>query len=119
MTSFSRAVSYTHLAGSYRSDIQRLADNACRSDYDIGWLYSEHGREQVARALGYLNAVRVAGVRVSAVAYDRLRLAVCDMIFCDDQRRALDEVSCCLLYTSRKCRNEVWEGNLCLLLHKH
>ncbi len=81
-------------AGSYRSDVQRLADNACRSDDDVGGLYSEHGREQVARALGYLNAVRVAGVRVSAVAYDRLRLAVSDMIFCDDQRRALDKISC-------------------------
>lgn len=68
-------------AGGYGVDAQRLTDNAGRSDYNVGCFYPESARCKLACALGYLYAVCVAGVRVSAVADNRLSLAVFKMIF--------------------------------------
>mgnify|MGYP000316129720 CR=1 FL=1 len=35
-----------------------------------------------------------------------------------DNNSLRDAINICI-EKARKCRNEVWEGNLCLLLHKH
>ena len=71
---------------------ERLADDARGGDDDVCRRHARILFHEGAHALRDLDAVRVAGVGVAAVAHHRPRIAVGDVFFGDEDGRALDEV---------------------------
>ena len=75
-----------------RVDGERFPDDARRGDDDVRGVDPERVRRQRARLLGDLDTVRVAGVRVAAVADHGARDAVLKILFRNRERRAFDEI---------------------------
>ena len=79
------------------------SSNTRGSDNNVAGAHGKTAGEKVAHLFGDLNAVRVAGVGVAAVADDRLSDAVRYMMLRNLKRRALNKVRC--INRRRGCGN--------------
>ena len=73
-------------------DVERFADDARGCHHNVLRTDAELFCDELAHPCRNLLAVRVAGVGVSAVADDGLRLAVGQIALGDDERRTLHEI---------------------------